>query len=278
MSEQEATIDRLRVELAKAVSAAIGPVERELEWFFSRGQSLFERSSFGRQLEEARRSSAGSRKCSTCNTQRSVRDEHGRRVAAIDPERDGGTPGVLADGTWCRRCSGSGYVACAISKSKGPVSAQPTGHEVRDHGYVADDADLRRHARVSRWLRRLEKANPWLEQSLTAYYGNDAGLVSQIMPWGAWLAAGLYTAAAETLLRESYKPNPEVSMRRIERMRVQATLETIRPQKAKRALLDTAAEQGALRVRDALELIGIWYRQEEAERKRKAALRMEAAR
>jgi hypothetical protein len=250
---------------ARSISRALLPVERELEWFFSRGQSLFERSSFGRQLEEAQRSSAGSRKCRACNNQRSVRDEHGRRVAVIDPERDGGTPGVLADGTWCPRCAGTGSIPCAIARSKHRVDAQPTGHEVRDHGYVPADEDLRRHARVSRWLKNLERKAPWVERAVSAYYGNDAGIVSQIAPWGAWLAVAPMTAAGDALLERTYRPGSEVSMRKIERIRVQAVLEQVAPARWRRQLLDAAQEQGSLRVADGVEIMGRWWREEQAE-------------
>ena len=44
-------------------------------------------------------------------------------------------------------------------------------------------------------------------------------------------------------------------MRKIERMRVQATLEGIQPQRRRRVLLDAAAEQGAARLHGALNLI-----------------------
>lgn len=248
------------VRLAAMVEAEVSPARTALEWYHSKGKSLFERSTLGAILDRLIADSQSSRRCRRCNDA-PQRSDGGEQVHLIDPTRDGGSPGVLPDGSWCPECNGNGYVGCSLKRDSGARTAQPTGHEVRSSGYTPSDGDLTRLARVTRWLMRLERKDPRLSQALEAYYGDDSLQVAGLAPWGRWLAVIPGTGAWPELATRS-KTEREVSLRPVERMRSIAALELSQSIPWRRSLLDLGMEQASAQVRDGTRLIDTWIREE----------------
>jgi hypothetical protein len=218
----------------------------ELIWYYTRGQTLSERSTMGPMLAQAERASAGCRRCARCNRT----SPRGQRVHLVDPERDGGTPGILADGSWCPACRGTGVVPCGWRSSRKAPTARPTGHEVRAHGVLVDDRDRMRAAEVSRWLWRVAKRDSHAAQALEAYFGNDSG-VGEGTTWGQLLGVMAITQAGRRLLRASRGE----ARRPVERLRTLATLGSLGDKgEARQAALVAAADQAAALLRDGLAL------------------------
>lgn len=163
--------------------------EADLEWFWCFGEATFERSTFGAILErqslygEVRElclacdgygtdPASGSR-CMPCqgkgririgNTEMAAHDVLGS-VPCPDCHTDTGYRRREADPDSCLTCNGELYVD---SRAVGMMSAQ-----VGEVGYEPDDGALRRYAKVSRRLGRLETRSRWAVPVLQAYYGVD---------------------------------------------------------------------------------------------------------
>ena len=230
-----------------SVPWGLPPGALDLIWYFSQGQTLCERSPMGPMIDAIRNRSCGSRRCARCNRPA----PKGERVHLVDPEREGGTPGVLPDGSWCPACKGTGWVACAWKRARYAPTARTTGHEVRQAGYQADDRSLMRAAQVSRWVWWVKCRDSHAAQALEAYYGNDSG-IGEATQWGALLGVMAITPAGRKLLRPS-----DGEGRPVERLRTIATLAGLgETAMARQAAMVAAADQAAALLRDAMELFG----------------------
>jgi hypothetical protein len=108
--------------------------ECELEWFFSRGQTAFEHSTFGAVLDRAELFSVAQHYQAE---QRPIHDKHGNVI---------------------------GYERV--------VTARPTAETHQLAGYVPDSETLQRYAHVSRRLKRVAAVSRQCAQTLEFLYGD----------------------------------------------------------------------------------------------------------
>ncbi len=137
--------------------------EELLTFYFGAGRSMFERSTFGAQLERAELFGHGSVKCGTC-----------RGI------------GVLPTGAWCGPCNGTGakpYKLPPLTSSDVVVDVSETNTE---GGYAPNDDAMAQFAVVSR---RVGALPVLLQSALAAYYG-DAGIRCSTLP--CWRMVSLY--------------------------------------------------------------------------------------
>lgn len=148
--------------------------QEELDWLYSgQGSSVFERSPLGRQLELMMLFSRGSEPCWSCN-----------------PDGEGESPGVAADGSWCQHCNGTGYLdAPKGGVDDDRVTARPAKigdqRDAARESYEMDGVILRA-AQLSRAARRVERESPRFGQALEAYHG-PRGSRWASCEWGAYL-------------------------------------------------------------------------------------------
>lgn len=234
------------------------PAQLLLEWFYGRGESLFYRSTMGGMLDKLERDSMGSRRCPDCNPWvEEARSNAHAKCSAIDWEQGFGTPGVLRDGEWCPRCKGTGHITYRRVASKDPPTVGLMGREYHVAGYCPDDAELTRHAQVSRWLMHLERSDPRLGQAIECFHGNDGVSSASVVPYGRFVAVMPHTDAGKVWL-DSVRTQAWCSLRPIERIRSELTLQAVQPSIKRLAALDSAWEQATYRVADATRTIDLW--------------------
>lgn len=154
--------------------------QADLIWFFSVGQSAFERSTFGHQLERAELFTFGSKICRRCkgagfteSPEQAIR----RATAELKAWQETrgvkrGAPVGFDDGT-CRACLGSGWVP-RVSKfqRRGPETARPTTPAARAVPAEPNTDALERYGAVSSRLRRVQAEH---RRTLEAYLGVIGG-------------------------------------------------------------------------------------------------------
>ena len=220
--------------------------EAELEWYYTEGQTL-ERSPTGGMLDALRMAASLQVDCPVCCSKVRKMRAAGlmKRIHLIDPERIGEAifqAGILPTGEVCGSCSGSGVVTSSLEAIKASnqrkdshrkadeapeyeVTARPTGHEVRDHGFDADDHRKLRCGHVSSCLCKLD---PVHRSGIAAYYGPDATRCAPVAPWGMFLAVMPLCDAGKALLAEA-RESTTASLHPIERIRVEAVYEASLP-------------------------------------------------
>ena len=205
--------------------------EGELEWYFTEGLALFERSSVGAILDRLERESCAKLSCPKCcgEERRAVVAAMQRQIHLIDRDMLGAaimTPGILANGNVCPKCGGTGSVFAPMGQGHtGKVTARPMGFEVKQAGYQVDESLMTRYAQVTRWLMRVGSE---CADVLCAYYGSDACRCAMVDPWGAHLAIMPQTAAGKKLIEKS-KAKGDLGLPPIERVRIQAILQKSAP-------------------------------------------------
>jgi hypothetical protein len=163
--------------------------EADLEWFWCFGEATFERSTFGAILERQALYGEVTELCLTCDGYGSDRASGQRcvpcrgkgriRIGQVElPSHDvlgskacpechteSGYRRKNADPSSCPVCEGTLYVDSAA------VGMMAAAHG--ESGYEPDDGALRRYAKVSRRLSRLENQDRASAAVLQAYYGVD---------------------------------------------------------------------------------------------------------
>jgi hypothetical protein len=158
----------------------------DLCWHFGIGQTYFERSTFGMQMERQARFHYTSEPCPDC--------------AVARPGRPMRRPGFDADDCPCERCDGRGVtVRQAAGHSRGSVTAQPMQRERTAVVMEVPDDVLFRYARLSRGVSRLShRSAVVLEEAfgdVGSYFAAELG--------DRTLAVAMLTPAGIRLLRES---------------------------------------------------------------------------
>jgi hypothetical protein len=174
---------------ARRESALAQRDEADLEWFWCFGESTFERSTFGSVLERQSLYGEIAELCLNC-------DGYGTDPASVDRCRPCRGKGRITIGRVgmkdpdvggsrsCGECRGPtgkprrGVVLadCLACEGTGIVESQAVGvpgAESGEGGYEPDDGALRRYAKVSRRLTRLEGSDRQSAAVLQAYYGVD---------------------------------------------------------------------------------------------------------
>lgn len=151
--------------------------EHELEWFFSKGQIAFERSTFGGLLERAELFSAA-----------------GRVPPAAELVYDD-------DGHVIGQCSG--------------ITARPTAELREQSGYVPDNETLVRYAHVSMLMTLVERESRQASQVLELLYGDLGQRWAPTVPYGRIGALFHITAKGRKLLDACDNPLELSSVKRM---------------------------------------------------------------
>lgn len=163
--------------------------EADLEWFWCFGEATFERSTFGAVIERQSLYAEMTELCLTCDgygtdpasgsrcvpcvgkgrTKLGLLEQGPRDVDCTKPCPEchtlAGYRRANADPELCLVCNGELYV------ETGAVGMAPA--QQGEGGYEPDDGALRRYAKVSRRLSRLERQDRASAAVLQAYYGVD---------------------------------------------------------------------------------------------------------
>lgn len=195
--------------------------EKDLEWFFCEGESLFESSTFGAVLErqasfghvfddcETCLGSGFSDKDGTCSSCKGMGGKPARLKLAQHPNpmRLGSRVCDVCKGGGLRRRSKRGALfACRPCNQTGRILIDPVGQKAIGGGeepsYTPDDNALMLFARVSRWLVAM---HPGKARVLEAYYGLS-GYRWGSTKWGRLFAVLPFTAGGHSMLAKA--PNP----------------------------------------------------------------------
>lgn len=223
----------MRIE--SALSASVAPprgrrlivIEEALEWFWGRGGAVFQRSTFGDQLERASMFAGARRPCFDC----------GGIPESLYGGEVGGS-GFTEDGDQCRRCRGIGWVVCDARQVSGRVTARPRPEPRKEAGYEPEHRELTRFAIVSRVVSRVALARPILARALEAYYG-DQGSRWGRTEYGRILSVYPLTSCGARLVEQSRRRSSEF-LTDAETIGVEAMLQRQQPNDLRRALLGRA--------------------------------------
>lgn len=222
--------------------------EASLTWFFGRGQSTFQRSTFAGILERIDFDAYTSTRCGRCRGEgiledggfylRTVKNEITLEEVTVEVEAE--------HGGWCPRCRGTGSTPLRRKDNRDALlTARPTAEHAAAGGYVPDDFALRKYALVSRRLDRVASVDPLLVEALASYYG-DAGARWGRTRYGRLFTLYALTPAGHKLVRMSMRSTSDaITLTAIERIGVEADLDAQQPKPKRRALLDAAARQAA---------------------------------
>lgn len=164
---------------------------QELEWFFSRGQTAFERSNFGGMLERAELYSVAAQ------NQASLQDI----------------------------CDDDGNVIARVRH----VTARPTAELREMAGYVPDNETLQRYAHISAMLKQVEHASPLLAKVLELLFGDHGQRWAPSEPFGRLGALFHVTAKGRQMLCEARKAPHAIDISDTRRMEVLATVHSVQP-------------------------------------------------
>lgn len=190
--------------------------ERSLDWFFGLGQSAFEGSIFGAQLEQARSLRYRTERCKRC----------------------GGDGFTKSDGQ-CPKCLGMGRLAYKRRGNGRTPTVYPTAEVKSSGGYSPDERILERYAQVSRTLDRATSLDDCARPVLWCYYG-DLGARWARTKHGRIFALYVLTQPAKRLLEIGEQQTADLGIRPDERLGVEAGLQSTQPKTARAELLTRA--------------------------------------
>jgi hypothetical protein len=221
--------------------------EAALQWFFGRGSTVFERSTFGAMLDRLDKDAHTSTPCTLCEGA-GILEEGGFAIKKVGDDFDERT---VEHGGWCPRCRGTGFTPVRTRKSKEALTARPSKPPIEGGGEAPDDTALTRYAVTSRRLSTVERSDPEAIEVLAAYYG-DAGCRWGRTRHGRLFAVYALTPAGCKLIKMALEGRQDaIEMSDHERIGVAAELEQTQPKRQRRALLDAAAVQALELVRKA---------------------------
>ncbi len=223
-------------------------LEADLDWYFGEGSSVFERSTFGSQLEHAELFALTTRPCFDCGgLPESV---YGGEVAGT---------GFHESGAECRKCRGLGWVVCD-QRPSGPLTVKPKPEPRSEGQYWPGHDTLVRFATMSRVIKAVACTKTVLASVLRAYYG-DQGARWGLTKNGRIFAVYPLTVAGQRLLKMSRRRSEarDDVLQDAEVLGVEQELQRMQPNDIRRLLLDRADREArvlhaeAVRVADSLQ-------------------------
>ncbi len=191
--------------------------EASLEWYLSRGQSAFQRSTCGAMLERLQRDAFTSAQCAKCGGSGIL------EIGGIGHDA-AGRETRSEYGGWCDRCKGTGHTPIRTRNSRHELTARPKGLQRESEGYVPDDYTLTRFAIVSRRLGKVAEVSPESAQVLVAFYGDQGARYGRTR-LGRLFAVYPHTSAGQELALAAASEAKCVPLSHLERLEVQAELQ-----------------------------------------------------
>ncbi len=238
MSESGQTSGKHAIKTAQVRAGGLIPPadEAALSWFFGKGTTVFERSTFGAMIEQLDREAHTSRSCFACKGTGIAGSDGGEQWTE---ELDEGRKKIVwGNGNWCHKCRGIGCVPVRKGASSEAVSVNVDDSAGHSGGYLPNDEALTRFAVMSRRVSLMPRTAAII---FAAYFG-DAG--ARWAPTGNGRLFALYplTEAGQKLLK-SVQSEGDLDLPPHERLGVLVELDRLQPKGNRRALLNAAASQ-----------------------------------
>ena len=163
--------------------------QASISWFFTDGQSYFERSPCGAMLDALERDSCTSIRCRRC-----------RGEGIIGIERDYTDPEYAQ---WCSQCNGTGTLPVAMKRSKNQLTAKPTKPNIGSNAKAPDNWALTTYAVVSRRVNLIQVFAPVSVQVLAASFGNAGARWAATEGYNRLFPVLALTKAGATLIKRS---------------------------------------------------------------------------